>query len=199
MAFTKITAEDRADKGVTGLPDSPNMTTSALQDRFDSLGNLGIDGLNRLIDELAAASAGNNVGMTVPSTLTANPNAQSVINAVAQALNSLSEESHYHTNKAVLDTITDANRTAWNSVVNLLSSITTIQAMLTDNSSALPTSHAVKAYVDDADINAKAVNAVYPIGTVYYCVSTANPGSVFGGTWTQIGYADNIFTWRRDA
>lgn len=199
MAFTKITAAERVDKGVTGLPDSPNMTTAALQDRFDSLGNLGIDGLNRLIDELTATSAANNIGASVPQTLTANANVQSIINAIAQALHNLAAEAHYHTNKETLDAVTASTVATWNNVVNLLSGINAIQSILTDNAAALPNSHAVKAYVDGADIQSKAVAAVYPIGTVYQCVSTANPGSVFGGTWTQIGYADNIFIWRRDA
>ena len=199
MAFTKITAQDRADKGVSGLPDSPNMTTSALQNRFDSLGNLGIDGLNRLIDELAAESAANNVGASVPSSLVANPNVQSVINSISSAINTLNAASHTHTNKAVLDNITASLVSSWNALVTLLASITTVQSTLTDNTAAIPNSHAVKTYVDSNDIKTRAVNAVYPIGTVYQCVSTANPGSVFGGTWTQIGYDNPIFIWRRDA
>lgn len=46
----KITAEDRLNKGVSGLPDTPNMTTAAIQERFDSLGNLSIDKFNALVD-----------------------------------------------------------------------------------------------------------------------------------------------------
>lgn len=46
----KITAEDRQNKGVSGLPDTPNMTTAAIQERFDTLGNLSIDKFNALVD-----------------------------------------------------------------------------------------------------------------------------------------------------
>ena len=46
----KITAADRQDKGVTGLPDTPNMPTTVIQERFDSLGNLAIDKFNALVD-----------------------------------------------------------------------------------------------------------------------------------------------------
>lgn len=199
MAFRKITAEDRADKGVTGLPDSPNMTTASLQERFDSLGNLAIDKFNAHVDELSATSAANNVGVSVPSTLVANPNLQSVVNTLAQAVNTLQGDSHSHSNKATLDSITAAVYASWNAVVNLLEDITAIQTALTDSNVSLPTSHAVKDYVDNADVSAKAINAAYPIGSVYQCVSTANPGSVFGGTWTQIGYDNPIFIWRRDS
>ena len=46
----KITNADRVDKGVYGLPDTPGMTTAAIQERFDSLGNLAIDKFNALVD-----------------------------------------------------------------------------------------------------------------------------------------------------
>lgn len=46
----KITSADRADKGVTGLPDTPGLSTGDMQARFDSLGNLSIDKFNALVD-----------------------------------------------------------------------------------------------------------------------------------------------------
>lgn len=46
----KITSADRLDKGVYGLPDTPGMTTAAIQERFDSLGNLAIDKFNALVE-----------------------------------------------------------------------------------------------------------------------------------------------------
>ena len=60
--FTKITSEDRADKGVSGLPDTPDMTAAKLQERFDSLANLAIDAINRLAHELGLASAASKIG-----------------------------------------------------------------------------------------------------------------------------------------
>ena len=46
----KITSADRADKGVTGLPDTPGLSTGDMQARFDSLGNLAIDKFNAVVD-----------------------------------------------------------------------------------------------------------------------------------------------------
>lgn len=46
----KITSADRADKGVTGLPDTPGLSTGDMQARFDSLGNLSIDKFNALVE-----------------------------------------------------------------------------------------------------------------------------------------------------
>lgn len=73
MAFDKVTAEDRTDKGVTDLPDTPNMTATELQARFDSLANLAIDSLNNLIDALGKSSAASSIGTsygTVQKTFT---------------------------------------------------------------------------------------------------------------------------------
>jgi len=46
----KVTAADRVDKGVTGLPDTPGLSTGDMQARFDSLGNLAIDKFNNVVD-----------------------------------------------------------------------------------------------------------------------------------------------------
>lgn len=55
MKFDKITAEDRAGKGNVGQPDTPNLSTSAMQVLLDSLPNLAIDKHNEFIDALNAA------------------------------------------------------------------------------------------------------------------------------------------------
>lgn len=48
----KITSADRAGKGVTGLPDTPGLSTGDMQARFDSLGNLAIDKFNKVVDNV---------------------------------------------------------------------------------------------------------------------------------------------------
>jgi len=48
----KITSADRAGKGVTGLPDTPGLSTGDMQARFDSLGNLAIDKFNAVVDSV---------------------------------------------------------------------------------------------------------------------------------------------------
>ena len=63
MAFTKITQADVNDKGVIGLPDTPNLSTQAMQEKFDEL---ALDVLmpkhNDLIDELEAGTAAASIG-----------------------------------------------------------------------------------------------------------------------------------------
>lgn len=46
----KISSADRAGKGVTGLPDTPGLSTGDMQARFDSLGNLSIEKFNALVE-----------------------------------------------------------------------------------------------------------------------------------------------------
>lgn len=46
----KITSADRSNKGVTGLPDTPGLSTGDMQARFDSLGNLAINKFNAVVD-----------------------------------------------------------------------------------------------------------------------------------------------------
>jgi len=53
MAFTKITQEDLADKGVVGLPDTPNLSTQAMQEKFDEIAlDVIVPKFNNLVDEL---------------------------------------------------------------------------------------------------------------------------------------------------
>ena len=62
MAFDRITAKQREGKGVTDLPDTPNMTATDLQARFDSLANLALDTINLLMDALEAKTAASSIG-----------------------------------------------------------------------------------------------------------------------------------------
>ena len=63
MPFTKITETDLQNKGVIGLPDTPGLSTTEMQEKFDEI---ALDVLypkhNGLIDELSATSAAANVG-----------------------------------------------------------------------------------------------------------------------------------------
>lgn len=61
----KVTGTDRADKGVTGLPDTPGLSTGDMQARFDSLGNLAIDKFNAMLE--AATDTITNDGEKFPT------------------------------------------------------------------------------------------------------------------------------------
>lgn len=51
----KISSADRTGKGVTGLPDTPGLSTGDMQARFDSLANLSIDKFNAVVDSVGDA------------------------------------------------------------------------------------------------------------------------------------------------
>lgn len=84
MAFENITDTERQGKGVSGLPNTPNLTPSELQAQFDSLGNLALDSLNKLIDKLNASTAASNIG-------TASGTVQADINTIKQTAVALAE------------------------------------------------------------------------------------------------------------
>ncbi len=55
MNFTKITASDLNGKGVVGLPDTPGLTTTEMQEKFDELAlDVIVPKFNDLSDELSA-------------------------------------------------------------------------------------------------------------------------------------------------
>lgn len=65
MAFTKITDEDLQNKGVIGLPDTPGLSTSEMQAKFEQTAReVIVPKLNQLVDDLAAPSAASQIGAT---------------------------------------------------------------------------------------------------------------------------------------
>lgn len=69
----KISSADRSGKGVTGLPDTPGLSTGDMQARFDSLGNLAIDKFNAVVD---------NVGDTISNDDTKLPTMKAIVDYV---------------------------------------------------------------------------------------------------------------------
>lgn len=191
MAFSKITDEMRAGKGNVGQPDTPNVTTTEMQEIMDELANLAIDNHNTHIDELSATSAAANIGAAVPNGVTANENIQSILSALAIIALDSSNAKHTHANKTALDAITDTVKEGYDALVQIMAGIESVQSVITDSNTAIPTSKAVETYVTGYNIAQKVVNAAYPVGTVYSVISNLNPASILGyGTWTQIGTAD---------
>lgn len=185
MAFDKVTTQDRAGKGNTGLPDTPALTTAEMQEQMDSLANLAIDKFNEFIDALNAATAAISVGCEVPDGITAQENVQSVINAMVTTLALCNSVKHSHSNKSVLDGISDLSIGSYNDLVTLFAGITAVDHTLLANDGLIPTSLAVKNFVDNYDLSTKVRNVVYPVGCVYSTTGTS-PTTLFGGTWTLL-------------
>lgn len=63
MSFTKIVEGDLTNKGVRGLPDTPNLGTTDMQNKFEEVSvDVIIPKHNGLIDELEADTAAANIG-----------------------------------------------------------------------------------------------------------------------------------------
>lgn len=186
MAFDKVTSQDRANKGNVGLPDTPNMTANELQERMDSLPNLGIDKLNELIDALNATTAAGNVGMTVPSGVsTTQATVQGVVNAMVLDWSLNTANRHSHSNKSVLDNISQDAINGYNRLVTLLTSIESISQSISNSNTALATDKAVHDFVTNYDFRSAVLSAAYPVGCVYSTTGT-DPTTLFGGTWNLL-------------
>ena len=191
MPFNKITDEMRNGKGNVGQPDTPGLTTSQMQEVMDELANLAIDGHNSHIDELEAATAATNIGATVPQDIIAQGNVQSILTSLATLGKTCDRDRHVHSNKTILDSITDTVKGDYDRVVQLLTGINAIQQAITNVETALPSSGAVVNYVTALDISEKAFDAAYPLGTVFMTTATVDPVTLFGyGTWRELGERD---------
>ena len=83
MAFTRITTADTTGKGVVGLPDTPGLDTTEMQNRFDELAlDVIIPKLNNLISELEAVAGAASLGAKVPKGITAQQNVQSILEQI---------------------------------------------------------------------------------------------------------------------
>lgn len=113
MGFTKIQDADLVDKGVIGLPDTPGLSTAAMQAKFEETArSVIIPKHNALIDELEASTAAANIGATAP-TGRSGSTTQEVIDDISgdlaeaeAALEVIVPEAHTHANKELLDTYT---------------------------------------------------------------------------------------------
>lgn len=200
MSFTKITDKERSGKGNTGQPDTPNLSTYAMQELLDALPNLAIDGLNRHIDELSVPSAAGNIAASVPSNVTAVANVQSILNALAVLVSDLQKSSHSHSNITVLNDITRSLFDSWQATTNLLASITSIQNALSDSQTAIPNGHAVVNAISGINYKPIILENCYPIGTIYETATLTSPATLFGGTWSEITASGSEYhRWRRTA
>ena len=72
MSFSsKITSSDLTNKGVIGLPDTPGLSTSAMQNKLEeTVRTVAIPKHNDLIDELESYTAADSIGAVAPTGLT---------------------------------------------------------------------------------------------------------------------------------
>lgn len=202
MAFTTITEEQQADMGVTGLPDTPQLDTADMQEKFDELGNAAIDWIQTHVTEIEAKAAAMSIGCAAPANVTVSEEKlQSVINAIARLAYNSSSSAHTHANKSVLDGISETLKGKYDNLATLIGSITAFDSTtLVSSELSIPSSAAVVAYVTAFDIAAKLLQKAYPVGSCY--IGPVSPGSFLGGTWVEVtdtGISDSYTVWKRTA
>lgn len=199
MAFTKITPEDRQGKGNVGQPDTPLLTTTEMQEQMDSLPNLAIDKFNAFIDEISETTAALNIGATPPDGISAQNNVESILNAIAAETATSLSLRHTHANKATLDAISPALLENISALLLLFVNINAIDVILSDSSTSIPTSQAVKNFVESYNYKNIIKNTIYPIGSCYQ-TTLVSPDTIFGtsGAWQLLSTDSNgVQTWRR--
>lgn len=142
MAYTKI---DRTGKGVTGLPDTPALSTNDMQMKFDELGALAVDGVNNLIDEIEDTGA-EDIGVFSPPGYT-DTKLQPLLDNMATDIRANKAAKHTHANKTLLDSLTQSIFDTINRVSQMFISITNVSNAITDTNTQIPTSHAIVNYV----------------------------------------------------
>lgn len=148
MAFTSISKEDLKDRGVTGLPDTPQLTTEEMQRKFDELAKeILVPAFNRLVEELAKETAAANIGITIPEGLEAEPNIAAIIEWLLKDSGESDRLRHSHDNKSILDSITSNVKSGYDNLVNLLSSIEEISNVVKNSENSLPTGSAIVDYM----------------------------------------------------
>lgn len=147
MAFEKISDTDLVNKGVTGLPDVPGLSTSEMQAKFDELSKeVVIPKINDIIDGLNGDEVSKSSKVENPITKEKDI-IQNVVNAIYNIVNQNSEARHGHANKNTLDAITEELYNSINTLVYMLRGITDITKTVTADDTKLPTSKAIVDYV----------------------------------------------------
>lgn len=142
MAFTHITPADLSGKGVVGLPDTPQLSALAMQQKFDEIAtDVIVPKFNDLADELDNG-AGAIMNVTDPTSGTTDT-LQNALDHIEteNALNTA--DRHNHANKATLDDIDATVKAAYDRLVTLLGAITGIQSVLSSSTAELPDAKAV--------------------------------------------------------
>lgn len=149
MSFTRITNADLVNKGVTSLPDTPDMAASELKQRFDSLGNLCVQKINAIVTELEAEMASVSLGASVPEGLpTSVKKVQDILNALNTIVQQNANDRHNHINKAVLDTITAEGKLSYDQTALKFEDIRSVESIVNNKEDEIPTSGAVIRYIN---------------------------------------------------
>lgn len=149
MAFEKITDTSLTNKGVTGLPDVPGLTTAEMQAKFDELSrDVIIPKLNEIVDGLNGDEVGLSSKIENPETKEKDV-IQNVVNAIYHIVKENSDKRHGHENKETLDKVTAELYDSINALVSMFNGISAVDKNVTADDTKIPTSGAIVNYVTE--------------------------------------------------
>lgn len=149
MAFEKITDTSLVNKGVTGLPDVPGLSTAEMQAKFDELSrDVIIPKLNEIVDGLNGDEVGLSSKIENPETKEKDV-IQNVVNAIYQIVKENSDKRHVHENKETLDKVTAELYDSINALVSMFNGISAVDKTVTADDTKIPTSGAIVNYVTE--------------------------------------------------
>ena len=149
MAFEKITDASLVNKGVTGLPDVPGLSTAEMQAKFDELSrDVIIPKLNEIVDGLNGDEVGLSSKIENPETKEKDV-IQNVVNAIYQIVKENSDKRHVHENKETLDKVTAELYNSITALVSMFNGISAVDKTVTADDTKIPTSGAIVNYVTE--------------------------------------------------
>ena len=149
MAFEKITDASLVNKGVTGLPDVPGLSTAEMQAKFDELSrDVIIPKLNEIVDGLNGDEVGLSSKIENPETKEKDV-IQNVVNAIYQIVKENSDKRHGHENKETLDKVTAELYNSITALVSMFNGISAVDKTVTADDTKIPTSGAIVNYVTE--------------------------------------------------
>ena len=149
MAFEKITDTSLANKGVTGLPDVPGLSTAEMQAKFDELSrDVIIPKLNEIVDGLNGDEVGLSSKIENPETKEKDV-IQNVVNAIYQIVKENSDKRPGHENKETLDKVTAELYNSITALVSMFNGISAVDKTVTADDTKIPTSGAIVNYVTE--------------------------------------------------
>lgn len=147
MSFSNITQEDLVNRGVTGLPDTPNLSTADMQRKFDELAlDVVIPKFNKLLEDLASATAAANIGANAPEGMTGET-VQALLDSFYTVVQACEGAKHAHENLDVLDSMTTEIYANIDHIIAILGDITNITDTVTGSSTEIPTGKAIAEYI----------------------------------------------------
>lgn len=144
--FEEITQADLVNKGVEGLPDTPNLETAEMQRKFDEITKeVIVPKFNALIQKLNN-DLGSDIKMIDPKDDTSKT-LSALIGEIEEEVGLNTDNRHNHANKALLDSLTAILFEGYNRLVSMLAGVNSVTDVVTNDTTVIPSGKAIVDFV----------------------------------------------------